>query len=125
MRKSFDFPIKISHENVDQSADTVRFSYCLFFFFFFFFFFKTLMSAKKVPAVAVNCAMTTTEVLRVIVGAGTVYKTIKSLVLVSISIKSNICGVNLSNDVHWSYKLNCVVCKHCFFFFNQMCQLLK
>ena len=69
-------------------------------FFFFFFFFKTLMSAKKVPAVAVNCAMTTTEVLRVIVGAGTVYKTIKSLVLVSISIKSNICGVNLSNDVH-------------------------
>ena len=85
--------------------------------FFLFFVFKTLTNAQKVPAVAVNCAMTTTEVLRVIVGAGTVYKTIKSLVLVSISIKSNICGVNLSNDVHWSYKLNCVVCKHCFFFF--------
>ena len=52
-------------------------------------FFKTLMNAQKVPAAAVNCAMTTTEVLRVIVGAGTVYKTIKSLVLVSISVKSN------------------------------------
>ena len=88
MRKSFDFPIKISHENFDQSADAVCFSDCLFFFFFLFFF-KTLTNAQKVPAVAVNCAMTTTEVLRVIVGAGTVYKTIKSLVLVSISVKSN------------------------------------
>ena len=85
MRKSFDFPIKISHENLDQYADTVRFSDCLFYFFFF----QTLMNAEKVPAAAVKCAMTTTEVLRVIVGAGTVYKTIKSLVLVSISIKSN------------------------------------
>ena len=33
MRKSFDFPIKISHENFDQFADTVCFSDCLFFFF--------------------------------------------------------------------------------------------
>ena len=47
------------------------------------------MNAQEVPAAAVNCAMTTMEVLRVIVGEGTVYKTIKSLVLVSISIKSN------------------------------------
>ena len=87
MRKSFDFPIKISHENFNQSADTVCFSDCLFFSFFFFL--KTLTNAQKVPAVAVNCAMTTTEVLRVIVGAGTGYRTIKCLVLVSISIKSN------------------------------------
>ena len=69
--------------------------------FFFFFFFKTLLSAKKVPAVAVNCAMTTTEVLRVIVVAGTGYKTIKHLVLVStVFDQINLCGVNLSNDVH-------------------------
>ena len=54
-----------------------------------FFFLKTLTNAKKAPAVAVNCAMTTTEVLRVIVGAGTGYKAIKNLVLVSILIKSN------------------------------------
>ena len=47
------------------------------------------MNAQKVPAVAVNCAMTTTEVLRVIVVAGTGYKAIKSLVLVSILMKSN------------------------------------
>ena len=47
------------------------------------------MNAQKVPAAVVNCAMTTMEVLRVIVGVGTVYKTIKNLVLVSISIKSN------------------------------------
>ena len=56
---------------------------------FFFFFFKTLTNAQKASAVAVNCAMTTTEVLRVIVGAGTGYKAIKNLVLVSILIKSN------------------------------------
>ena len=55
----------------------------------FFFFFKTLTNAQKASAVAVNCAMTTTEVLRVIVGAGTGYKAIKNLVLVSILIKSN------------------------------------
>ena len=47
------------------------------------------MNAQKVPAAAVNCAMTTTEVLRVIVVAGTGYKAIKNLVLVSILIKSN------------------------------------
>ena len=47
------------------------------------------MNAQKVPAAAVKCAMTTMEVLRVIVAEGTVYKTIKHLVLVSISIKSN------------------------------------
>ena len=47
------------------------------------------MNAQKLPAAAVKCAMTTMEVLRVIVGEGTVYKTIKHLVLVSISIKSN------------------------------------
>ena len=82
MRKSFDFPIKISHENFDQFADIVCFSDCLFFL-------KTLTNAQKAPAVAVNCAMTTTEVLRVIVGAGTGYKAIKNLVLVSILIKSN------------------------------------
>ena len=47
------------------------------------------MNAQKVPAAVVNCAMTKMEVFRVIVGEGTVYKTIKSLVLVSILIKSN------------------------------------
>ena len=53
------------------------------------FFLKTLTNAQKAPAVAVNCAMTTTEVLRVIVVAGTGYKAIKNLVLVSILMKSN------------------------------------
>ena len=70
-------------------------------FFFVFFVFKTLTNAQKVPAVAVNCAMTTTEVLRAIVRAGTGYKTIKHLVLVStVFDQINLCGVNLSNDVH-------------------------
>ena len=86
MRKSFDFPIKISHENFDQSADTVCFSDCLFVFVVVF---KTLTNAQKVPAVAVNCAMTTTEVLRVIVGAGTGYKTMQHLVMVSTVFRSN------------------------------------
>ena len=85
MRKSFDFPIKISHENFDQFADTE----ILYAFLIASFFLKTLTNAQKAPAVAVNCAMTTTEVLRVIVGAGTGYKAIKNLVLVSILIKSN------------------------------------
>ena len=46
---------------------------------------QLLMNAQKVPAAAV----TTTEVSRVLVRAGTGYKTIKSLVMVNISIKSN------------------------------------
>ena len=59
------------------------------------------MNAQKVPAAAVKCAMTTMEVLRVIVAEGTVYKTIKHLVLVStVFDQINLCGVNLSNDVH-------------------------
>ena len=45
------------------------------------------MNAQKVPAAAVKCAMTTTEVLRVLVRAGTGYKAIKCLVVVSISMK--------------------------------------
>ena len=79
MRKSFDFPMKISISLRILYAFLIASSI----------FFKTLMNAQKVPAAAVKCAMTTMEVLRVIVGEGTVYKTIKHLVLVSISIKSN------------------------------------
>ena len=79
MRKSFDFPMKISISLRILYAFLIASSI----------FFKTLMNAQKVPAAAVKCAMTTMEVLRVIVAEGTVYKTIKHLVLVSISIKSN------------------------------------
>ena len=74
------------------------------------------MNAQKVPAAAVKCAMTTTEVLRVIVGAGTVYKTIKSLVLVSISIKSNYVELTCQMMcISLILKLNCLVCKLFFF----------
>ena len=79
MRKSFDFPMKISISLRILYAFLIASSI----------FFKTLMNAQKLPAAAVKCAMTTMEVLRVIVAEGTVYKTIKHLVLVSISIKSN------------------------------------
>ena len=86
-------------------------------------FLKTLTNAQKAPAVAVNCATTTTEVLRVIVGAGTGYKAIKNLVLVSILIKSNYveltCQMICISLISWTVLFVNTV------FLIQMCQLLK
>ena len=65
------------------------------------------------------------EVLHVIVGAGTGYKTIKNLVLVSISIKSNY--VELACQMIWISLISQTVLfvNIVFFFLIQMCQLQK